>query len=525
VADPDDDRVRKSAAARRVKLRVPVKRILLALLVLIAVPVILFTAGVLWPLDQLEPVRTRTPIAFAGVTVINVRSGTALAGRTVVVDGGRIGAVGVDVPLPAGALRVDGRGKYLLPAFWDMHTHVFAVSPLLDLPLYIAHGVMNVRDMQGCPQPGDPFVACREEKRQWTREAIEGTRVGPRVVASTSWMANGPGMVQRLKNAPPYFDTATPEQARAFVRHFAGRAEAMKVYDRLPRDAYFALVDEARRLKMDVVGHRPYGVSAIEAAAHQKSLEHARFLLHESFAGSAELRRGPTSAWREDRRRMLDEHDPRMAQEIFAAMKQHGTWYVPTHLTRWSDAYGDDPAVREDALLRYLHPLMKRQWLEDIDELVAEDPSPAARETYRRFYRKGLQLTGEAHRAGVKVLAGTDYIVAGADLHRELQQLSLAGLPPDAILRAATLHPAEYFGLEAHYGTVEAGKVADLVLLDADPLADIRNTQQIAAVVFNGNYYDRAALDTITRHVERQARSWAVGCRMVWRFVKNPGGY
>ena len=450
-----------------------------------------------------------------------------LPNRTVVLEKGRIRSVGIDGTgsVPAGALVIDGRGKYLLPALWDMHTHVFAVSPLLDLPLYIGYGVTNVRDMQGCPQEGDPFVACREEKRQWTTEAVQGLRVAPRVIASTSWMANGPGMVRRLKSVPAYFDTATPEQARQFVRHFAGKAEAIKVYDRIPRDAYFALVDEARRHRMDVVGHRPYAVSAIEAAANQKSIEHARFILHESFSGSAELRKTPPGAWREDRKRMLEQHDPRMAQEIFAAMKKHGTWYVPTHLTRWSDAYGDDPAVRADELLRYLHPLMKRQWLEDIDELLAEDPSPQARETYRAFYRKGLELTGQAHRAGVKVLAGTDYIVAGADLHRELQQLALAGLPPAAILRAATIHPAEYFGLDRQYGTIDVGKVADVVLLDANPLQNIRHTQSISAVVFNGNVYDRAALDRISAYVERQARSWTVGCKIVWRFVKNPGGY
>jgi hypothetical protein len=503
------------------------KRTLAALLILVAALVLLFAVGVLWPQERLEAVRTRTPVAFVHATVIDVRSGSAQPGRTVVVSDGRIRTVAADetAPLPADARVVDARGKYLIPALWDMHTHVFAVSPLLDLPLFVRYGVTNVRDMQGCPKPGDPFVACRDEKRRWTAEAVAGARVGPRVVASTSWMANGPGMAARLGSVPAYFDTATPEQARQFVRHFAKEAEAIKVYDWIPRDAYLALVDEARKLKLDVVGHRPHAVSAIEAAANQKSIEHARFLLHESFAGSAELRARPRAAWKEDRRRMVEEHDPRMAQAIFAAMKQHGTWYVPTHLTRWSDAYAGDPSVREDALLRYLHPLMKRQWLEDIDELLAENPSPEAQESYRRFYRKGLELTGEAHRAGVKVLAGTDYIVAGADLHRELQQLSLAGLEPAAILRAATIHPAEYFGLQEQYGTVEAGKVADLVLLDANPLDDIRNTEKTSAVVFNGNLYDWAALERIAEYVERQAGSWSAGCKIVWRFLKNPAGY
>jgi imidazolonepropionase-like amidohydrolase len=505
-----------------------VKRILAGLLILIVVLVVMFTIGVLWPQKRVEAVRTRGPVAIVGVNVIEVETGTVVPRQTVLIENGRIRAAGMDgsIALPKGVRLIEGRNRYLLPAFWDMHTHVFAVSPMLDLPLYIAYGVTNVRDMQGCPKPGDPFVACAEEKRRWTAEAVAGKRIGPRIVESTSWMANGPGMAARLGGVPAYFDTATPEQARQFVRHFAGNADAIKVYDRLPRDAYFALVDEARRHRLDVVGHRPRAVSAIEAAANQKSIEHARFILEESFPGSAELRRQAAAGeWKPDRRRMVDEYDPAMAESIFTAMKQHGTWYVPTHLTRWSDAYADHPSVLEDPLLRYLHPLMKLQWLEDVNGTVAEDPSPAARQAYRDYYRKGLELTGAAHRAGVKVLAGTDYIVAGADLHRELQQLAAAGLSNAEVLRAATISPAHYFGLDAQYGTVERGKVADLVLLRANPLADIRNTGQLDAVIFNGNVYDRTMLDRIARDVESQARSWTVACKIVWRFVKNPAGY
>jgi imidazolonepropionase-like amidohydrolase len=493
----------------------------------VAAVTMMFAGGVLWPAKQLDAVRTPGTLVIAGVSIVDVRSGLAIPERNVVIEGGRIVSIGTDgaTAMPAGSLIVDGRGKFLLPALWDMHTHVLAFSPLLDLPLYVAFGVTNVRDMQGCPQPDDPFVVCPGDKRRWTAEALSGARVAPRIVASTSWMANGPGMVRRLGEVPAYFDTANPGQARQFVRHFEGQVEAIKVYNRIPREAYFALADEARRAKMDLVGHRPYAVSAIEAAAHQKSIEHSRFVIQESFAGSAALRHPDFRESDLDRRRMLDEHDPQMAQAIFAAMRENGSWYVPTHLTRWSDAYADDPKVRQDPLLRFLHPLVKRQWIEDIDELLAEDPSPAARETYRRYYRKTLELTGAAHRAGVPILAGTDYVVAGADLHRELEQFVLAGLSPAEALRTATLSPAQYFALDGQYGTVEEGKAADLILLHANPLVDIRNTQQIDAVIFNGNLYDRIALDRILRHVERQARSWSVACKIVWRFIKKPGAY
>lgn len=183
---------------------------------------------------------------------------------------------------------------------------------------------------------------------------------------------------------------------------------------------------------------------------------------------------------------MLDEHDPAIAAAIFAAFVKHGTWYVPTHLTRWRDAYADHPAVREDTLLRYLHLLVRWQLVEDLDATLTADSSDAARQGYRDFYGKGLALTGAAHRAGVPILAGTDYAVAGADLHRELEQLVAAGLSPAEALRTATVNPARYFALEAQYGIVAPGKVADLLVL-------------------------RRALDGLQARVRERARSWSVG--------------
>jgi imidazolonepropionase-like amidohydrolase len=504
------------------------KRGATALAVLLLALCGLFALGVWWPLDTVTPVRTTTPLAIVDATIVDVRNGQLVPAQTVVIHQDRITAVGptAETGIPPTARVVDGGGRYLMPGLWDMHTHVYAISPMLDLPLYIAYGVTNVRDMLSCPVPGDPFISCPEDKRRWTAEALAGERVGPRIMGSASFMANGPVILDRMPDLPSFFGTATPEDSRAFVRHFSGKVDAIKVYNGIPRQSYFALTDEARRLGIDVVGHRPHAVSAVEAAANQKSIEHARFILHESFDGSDELRaRGGTGSWEEDRQRMLDEHDPRKAEAIFAAMAREGTWYVPTHLTRWADAYANETSVREDPLLRYLHPLMKWQWLEDINRTLSDDPSRQARKTYRAFYRKGLELTGAAHRAGVKVLAGTDYIVAGADLHRELEQLVLAGLTPAEALYAATLAPAEYFGAQERFGSVTAGKMADLILLRANPLDDIRNTQRIESVIFNGNLYDRDKLDSISEHVKQRARSWAVACKILWRFITNPVAY
>lgn len=500
----------------------------MVLAVLLLLSAGLFALAVAWPTREAVAVSPSTALAIVDVTLVDVRHGRRVPGQTVVIAGARITAVGPtgETPVPQAARIVDGRGRFLMPALWDMHTHVYAVSPLLDLPLYIAYGVTNVRDMQGCPAAGDPFIACHADKVRWTGEALAGRRVAPRIVESSSFMANGPGMAERLGNVPAYFDVATPAQARDFVRHFAGRADTIKVYDGVPREAYLALADEASRRGLALVGHKPRAVDTIEAAVRQRSLEHARFLLHDSFDGADALRAtAGTPAWKEDRRAMVDRHDPAASARIFAAMRIHGTYYVPTHLTRWSDAYADDRRVREDPALAYLHPLMKMQWLEDVDALLARDPGPQARRAYVDFYEKGLALTGQAHAAGVRVMVGTDYIAPGLDVHRELEQLVKAGLTPGEALEAATIVPAEYAGASDLFGEVAPGRVADLVLLGADPLADIRNTRAIEAVVFNGALYDRQAIAGLKEVVRANARSWHVGAKILWRFIVSPASY
>jgi imidazolonepropionase-like amidohydrolase len=504
------------------------KKIALYLSAFIFILLILFFVGVLWPIKEVESVKTETPIALINTSIVDVVAGVILPHQTVLINHKQIQIVGSadDVVIPQDAIRIEGRNRFLMPSLWDMHTHIYKVTPLLDLPLYIGYGVTNVRDMTSCPKANDPFAACPEDFRRWTDQANKDRLVGPRVQGIASWYLNGPGIHDQIKDLPEFFGAANEQQAREFVRYYADKVDAIKVYNNISREAYFAAVDEAKKVGIDIVGHRPLAISAIEAAQSQKSIEHARFILHESFAGSAALRESATKGlWSEDRRRMLEEHDPQMANAIFSAMKQSGTWYVPTHLTRRVDAYGDDALVLEDPILRYLHPLMKWQWLEDVNKVISEAPSPEDRQTYRDFYHKGLELTGAAHRAGVKVLVGTDYIVAGITVHNELEQLVMAGLTPVDALRAATVLPAEYFGLQKKYGGVAAGMNADLILLNKNPFEDIRNTLSIETVIFNGNVYDRQKLDEISDAVESRAKSWRVACKILWEFIKNPAGY
>lgn len=489
---------------------------------------LLFGVGIWWPTEQAQAVKTDSPIVIRDISVIDVVSGDVIPNQIIFINDNKIISVSdeTNVALPEKFIEINGYGKYAIPALWDMHVHIYKVAPLLDMPLYITFGVTNVRDMASCPRKGDPFVPCPEDLRRWSESAVSDEFVGPRIQGISSWILNGPGIHERIKGLPQFFGTANPEQAKELVHYYADKVDALKVYDYIPREAYFALAREAKKNGIDVVGHRPHAVSAIEATENQKSMEHARFILHESFSGSKALRDSVSQGlWREDRRAMVDEHDSEKARQIFQAMKSNGTWYVPTHLTRRVDAFGEHPLILEDPILKYLHPLMKWQWLEDVNKTINEDPSSEGRQTYVDFYKKGLELTGQAHQAGVKVLVGTDYIVAGVTVHKEMEQLVLAGLTPLDAIRAATIYPAQYFGLEDKYGQIKEGVTADLVILNKSPLENIKNTLTIDSVIFNGNYYERSVLDKLDNLVVKRAKSWSIGCKILWEFIKNPVAY
>jgi hypothetical protein len=268
------------------------KQTLFYLLLLISLLFALFVMGVLWPITTVDAVKTDTPIAIVNTSIVDVAAGVIQPNQTVLIDRKQIQVVtsADEFEFPENAIRVDGKNRFLMPSLWDMHTHIYKVTPLLDMPLYIAYGVTNVRDMTSCPKANDPFVACPEDFKRWTAQATNDQLVGPRVQGISTWLLNGPGIHDQIKGLPEFFGAANAQQAREFVRYYVGKVDAIKVYNYISSEAYFALVDEANKNGLDVVGHRPLAISAVEEAQHQKSIEHERFIMHESFPGSDALR-------------------------------------------------------------------------------------------------------------------------------------------------------------------------------------------------------------------------------------------
>jgi hypothetical protein len=333
----------------------------------------------------------------------------------------------------------------------------------------------------------------------WRDEIERGERIGPRLLALSSFIVN-----------PPFDYNVTHEQVRQLVARFDSQSvDIIKVYFRLSPEALRMFIAEAKAHDIAVGGHLPLRMTAAEASnAGMRSLEHARDFLFDCFPGSAAFRSTARSQNppMDVMRSMVDDHDPAICDATFATFARNGTWYVPTHVTRRMDAFADDSAFRNDPRSKYIPAQVWGEWQADADRMVALDPSPEGRQVVRAFYQKGLELTGRAHAAGVNIVLGTDagdtYVFFGSGVHDELGEFVKAGLTPAQALAAATLRSAQFLGLERDHGSVTAGKRADLVILNANPLDDIANSRSIETVIFGGRVFDRQQLDRMLRDVE-----------------------
>ncbi len=466
--------------------------------------------SILWPAG-------RAPLPDAGrdrlivnARVVDVQRGVVGVPTSVLIRGGVIAAIGPRASL-AGITVLDARGRYLVPGFWDMHFHAWQVSPQLHFPLHVANGITGVRDMMDCPGESDTLIACVADKRRWTREVEAGTLAGPRLIEVASFYFDQPDM--RADEVP---GLAAAYQAYG--------SDTLKVYNRLPRPTYFRLAEEARRRNMRLVGHLPKAVGLDEAvAAGQLSFEHARLFPQHCFTGAAAWRRGELNGLSpvEFAERVVRDHDAAVCARSFAAMRAAGTWFVPTHVTREEDARAGDPSFVDDPRLAWLDPLSRWAYRDDLAGTVASHPGERGQAALRRYLEHGLRLTGRAYRAGVPVLVGTNTAIGGFRYHDEMALLVRAGLSPAEVLRAATIDAARYARAEDRFGTVAVGKNADLVLLDADPLADIGNARRIRAVLMGGRLYDRDGLDAQLAFVRGQANAVPNWLKLLWGFAAS----
>lgn len=474
--------------------------------------------------------RTADPVdlIISNITVIDPERRTVRQGQDILIEDGRIIAVQKHSKTPRSATTtINGSGQYAIPGLMDMHVHT-NVKPIhkSTLALLFAHGVTGVRDMASDCASDKGIAMCIGAMRDSAAAIEAGTITGPRLLALSTMKIQSEGGPKDATDPRARFFPKNAEQTAAMLTILMERKpDLIKMGDVIDLDSYKLALATARAHKIEVSGHLPVTLSVKEAAdMGQRTIEHARDLpldcstYGRQYRAAAKQwlasREGTTPSSFDRAKNSVATQDAKICAEQIKAMVRRGTYYVPTHLTREMDYRAADPAYRNDPRMVYIPAQLQQMWLRDLEKYTKNSADQAA--TYGEFYRLGLRLTGQAHKAGVRIMAGTDandtMIFPGSSLHDELKLLAQAGLSPMDVLRAATTIPAEYLHRTADLGGLSKGKLADIVLLTASPLDNVASSQTITTVIQNGRVSDRAALDKMLQDVkEANAAAAAAG--------------
>jgi imidazolonepropionase-like amidohydrolase len=441
-------------------------------------------AALLLALPEILTAQREPPLAIAGVSVVDVVQGRLVANQTVVIENRRITALGprASVRTPAGARVINGRGRFLMPGLWDMHVHSPGPDNDALLPVYVAYGVTGVRDM------GADLELLLAQRARIAR----GDAVGPRIVMAGPILDGPLGFPMPQAHRRWRVELTDTTRARYVVDSIAALgADFIKVHERLAPDVYRAIANQARGQRLPIAGHAPTAVGPRAAAlVGQRSIEH---LVNVPFTCTGEEAR--TLRPRSGLERLFGGCATDNADVTLRQFVQSGTWHTPTLVVQQRIVVGPD-AIRDDPGMRHVPPSV-RALLREVGPLDLPAPRADVRTRLNRLLAKRVEQVGQMHRARVRLLVGTDApgVAPGWSVHEEMRLLVTAGLSPMDAIRAATLSPARYLGASDSLGAVATGRVADLVLLDANPLTDIRNSRRIRAVIANGRVFDRAALD------------------------------
>ncbi|HVE36036.1 MAG TPA: amidohydrolase family protein [Gemmatimonadaceae bacterium] len=459
----------------------------------------------------------QSPVVIRNATVIDVQSGTLHPSQTVVIEGTRITAVddATRLATPKGARVVDGSGKFLIPGLWDMHVH--ATGPGIDrlfLPVLVANGVTGVREMFGT------FKWYADARAM----AQRGEIVMPRLVGSGHILDGKPQIWQSV-------EVVDADQTRHAVDSLArGGAAFIKVYSRLTPDEFRAAADEAKRHGLPFAGHVPTLVSVDEALTlGMASIEHLQMFTTACSSQEESLRatllaavatpKGWDSAGVIQRLQLPllpRSFDRARCAALAKRVAASNTWMVPTVVVLHSTSYLDDPSLRGDSRLQYIPEFFKNGW-NPANDLRFRAVTPEGWAARKRIFDEQLEILRILHDGGAKFLAGTDlsnpYLYPGFSLYDELAYFTKNGFSSLEALQTATINPARFLNATDSLGTIAPGKLADLVVLDANPLTDIANVARVHAVVANGVLIDASRRQQILKSAVSIATKKSAGRR------------
>ena len=446
-------------------------------------------------------------LTITNATVIDVSTGALRRGTTIVVDGNRIASVEPSsaTARPNGRV-VDAKGMYVIPGLWDMHTHAYFGWPRdfgdsYVLPLFIANGITGIRDM------GSDLDAVLRARADVAAHRL----VGPRMVVSGP-MLDGPKVSFAASLA-----IATPDAGQRAVDTLVKRGvDFIKIQSGVPREAYFAIADEAKKRGIAFEGHVPDAIRASEAvAAGQRTFEHLIGIFEASTPDEDSFitRRygaGMDSAANKSLAAFLDRYDAAREANVMKLLATNTVWQCPTLYWERGQWLVDVIDYTKDPDIAYTPRTWVVKKFPEMQKSIAGSMDTDPLGVRRRFVDHELDIVRKLHAAGVPLLAGTDTpagvdVTPGISLHLELQRFVAAGLTPLEALQTATINPARFLGKSSDLGSVERGRIADLLILRANPLEAIANTRAIAGVVADGRYWPRTEIDRLRERVKRVA--------------------
>lgn len=437
-------------------------------------------------------------LTITHATVVNTVTGALEPDRTVIITGDRIQRVvpSANAGAPKGTV-VDAHGQYLIPGLWDMHTHVFFGSTEKDgndliLPLLLVNGITGVRDMGSAL---DLVLQARAE-------IADHRQQGPRMIVSGP-MLDGPKSTYKAAIA-----ISTPEDGRKAVDMLKARgADFVKVQSGVPREAYFAIAEEAKKVGIPFEGHVPDAVRASEAvAAGQRTFEHLIGIFEASSPNETAYLTGKKTVGM-----FLETYDPNLEAKMISLLAAKQVWQCPTLYWERGQWLVDAIDYTKDPDIAYAgNTWVTKQWprsQKSILRTLDTDPLPVR----EKFVEHELGIVRRLHAANVPFLAGTDTpagvdVLPGISLHLELQRFVAAGFTPLEALQTATLNSAKFYGKTKDFGTVEQGRIADLVLLRENPLTNIANMRTVTAVIADGRYISQQQLDEMKTKLRALAR-------------------
>lgn len=383
--------------------------------------------------------------------------------------------------------------------------------------------------MSGQLDRKDSYWAGSNERLFWNAELSRNEIVAPRYVLQSSYQMDGAASVP--EGFPDFFKLQKIGDVDSLLSFYKNEnVDFIKVYQQIPPKFYKHLALRAPDYGMHLAGHKPIFVSLKDAILlGQKSFEHGRLFLTEAFPGVDSLR---TSAnWQlfysKSKGSMVRDNNPEMASNLMLLMREHNSYWTPTLQTLKFEAYAHESTFIDNPNMKYIPYIIRKfLWGSDVNNTRKRNVSIEEKNLSRDIYRLARKQVATANEIGVPIMAGTDvtdsYVFAGFSIHDELEDLTKSGLSNLKAIQSATIIPAKFVGEDKNYGTIETGKIADLVILNKNPLEQIRNSKEIFGVVMNGIYYDQSKLKELKDFSESTISTFHMNIKVLYSLLSSP---